>query len=414
MRLTPHSSDTRDLSAQLALLRDTYNKQPQDEARRLAYALRGMTKLWATLPDRRRPDTVLSIFDRTYDENFISSYLAYVIDPARNGIGAEPLRRLLELAGADTEALDLESVTITREYDLGRYGRIDLLIQVGDRAVLGLENKVLAAEGVSQTAKYAESIARAFPDRDHYFLYLTRDGSKASSRKFIPLSYRRLLDAFAAIRHDGSGNVKKRMLWEDFLEHLRVYIALGEDMMELSEKAKMYVENYKMIKDLTRTFEREADVFFNYFRDTLAAGLPADEWKMTFYSTRGYQYFQRPSWDTPKLYIYYQYYTSREAIIQDSFTFMIDVIHPDAEQFFDLFKPRYTLLKGRYEQLDLTYRPNNRPQALAWKSYPLDGDPDNIVKQLLHAYEEFAFLTPIIDETLAEYHSRSEFVIPNS
>ena len=53
-----------------------------------------------------------SEFGRTYDGNFLSTFLAYVIVPAHNGLGQQPPRRLLALAGADLAGIDCETVVI--------------------------------------------------------------------------------------------------------------------------------------------------------------------------------------------------------------------------------------------------------------------------------------------------------------
>ncbi len=45
--------------------------------------------------------TIPEIFGRSDDENFISDYVAYILDPYRNGIGIEPLQALLSLCGKD-------------------------------------------------------------------------------------------------------------------------------------------------------------------------------------------------------------------------------------------------------------------------------------------------------------------------
>jgi hypothetical protein len=114
--------------------------------------------------DRSRPrETIPALFGRAYDENFISDYLAYILDPARNGIGSEPLQALLSVAFDPDLDVDLDNVTILREYAFGdvNFGRIDLLIQLGDqgeRGVIGIENKILASEGDTQTISYATSI----------------------------------------------------------------------------------------------------------------------------------------------------------------------------------------------------------------------------------------------------------------
>ena len=75
-------------------------------------------------------ETIPALFKRTYDENFISDYLAYILDPSRNGIGTEPLQALLSLAFDYDSDMDLDNAIIDREHTFkdSSLGRIDLLI----------------------------------------------------------------------------------------------------------------------------------------------------------------------------------------------------------------------------------------------------------------------------------------------
>ena len=118
----------------LARLRTDYERLLNAERRayeaqlaKYQAALAEMARSYPSLSGTvERPLTIPVIFGRSYDENFISDYLAYILDPDRNGIGDEPLVRLLELVVPEAEMPDIEVVEITREYSLGS-GRIDLL-----------------------------------------------------------------------------------------------------------------------------------------------------------------------------------------------------------------------------------------------------------------------------------------------
>ena len=39
--------------------------------------------------------TVPEIFNKSYDENFISKYFSYILDPKKNGIGFEPIEKII-------------------------------------------------------------------------------------------------------------------------------------------------------------------------------------------------------------------------------------------------------------------------------------------------------------------------------
>ena len=61
---------------------------------------------------RPRPLTIPEIFRSSYDENFISDYLAYILDPQRNGIGPAPLEALLNLCDIEYDDTSLAEASI--------------------------------------------------------------------------------------------------------------------------------------------------------------------------------------------------------------------------------------------------------------------------------------------------------------
>jgi hypothetical protein len=203
-----------------------------------------------------RPLTIPAIFGRTYHENFLSDYLAYILDPAKNGIGTAPLACFLALAGCDVSDVSLDEVIVQREYPVGA-GRIDRLLE-WPTLVVGIENKILSLENGNQTKYYARHIGQQFKDTPSHFVYLTRDGHEATSLKFVPLSWQQLLDALRPVPGLTGTGARPMVLWYDFLEHLEVYITISNsEAFEFSDKARLYIEHQPMLRDLTGTFRKE-------------------------------------------------------------------------------------------------------------------------------------------------------------
>ena len=74
--------------------------------------------------------TIPSIFKRSYDENFISDYLAHILNPIDSGLGFSPIQSLLRFASNPfclTEN-DVIGIQVFREYQLSDESRIDILI----------------------------------------------------------------------------------------------------------------------------------------------------------------------------------------------------------------------------------------------------------------------------------------------
>jgi hypothetical protein len=359
-------------------------------------------------PGKRRALTVPAVFDRSYDENFISDYLAYVLDPSRNGIGVEPLRALLEKSGFDASTLDFSKVEINREQALSSGGRIDLCIIIDDSFVLGIENKVLSAEGAGQTPAYARAMAVDFPGCGHHFVFLTPEGRKASSRRFVPMSYSSLVEALQAVPVRLGNDLRSYFYWEDFIVHVEEYIIMDGGQFELSEKAKLYLEHYSMINDLIGAYQDDMRGMFALLGSTVQGALGGGGWIVSFKPGRLYQQAYREAWDRPELWIHLEYAFPNDVLLSDWFALMIDVERKGRQRFTELFRQRYERARTDYEKAGIDYCPDNRRIAVAWKKYSLQidmADLESIGSQLISALEEFAFLPALVDEALKEYLS---------
>lgn len=119
--------------------------------------------------------------------------MAYILDPSQNGIGLEPLIRLIEKyseKGANIlQNLTLNNIKVIREYSFSNNRRIDILIKTGKEFIIAIENKIFAMESENQTVDYAKHIYDEFPDYECVLLFLTPEGTKPLSADFIPIVY---------------------------------------------------------------------------------------------------------------------------------------------------------------------------------------------------------------------------------
>lgn len=349
-----------------------------------------------------KPLTVPAIFSRSYDENFISDYLAYILDPARNGIGEAPLARLLELCGIEAGDLPLGDVTVHREYSL-RGGRIDLLVEWKGALILGIENKILSAEGQGQTAYYAHRIPDEFPGLDYHLVYLTRTGEPAGSEEFRPVSYARLVEALRRVRLPADMPARRRVLWEDLLEHLEVYIVMSDPThFEFSEKAGLYLTHQNMIDDLVSTFNREWGEAVAFIEQQLRANLEGGPWTANWSrgASTSWKPVFKPDWQSQDLFVHFEYWLGPAEFHRGNLCFMAEAEGSRADRFHELFAQRFPGLKGRYEERHIAYRPRRRKQAMAWKEYSLSQDVEQVAQVFIEAFEEFRFLEGEIDRVL--------------
>ncbi len=148
---------------------------------------------------------LLGIFRKEEDENAHSDVLRWLLDPSEAaGIAPQLLLRLVTHLSPQADwitcierALHVGGICVRREVTIGGYDgdpssldRIDLVIS-GQGFVIGIENKVNAAEHEGQTAGYARWLGSIGGARTGG-LFLSPSGVPAQSADFRPLSYLKL------------------------------------------------------------------------------------------------------------------------------------------------------------------------------------------------------------------------------
>ena len=361
--------------------------------------------------------TIPAIFGRAYDENFISDYLAYILDPKRNGIGVEPLERLISfIAGEDASIeleLDSDSVEISREYTLGDHGRIDFLIKFGTNGVLGIENKITAFEGENQTVSYAKGIKHDFDNHDHYLIFLTPTGFLPSSKEFIAVSYGDLHQLLREISFPVLGDIHKVVIWEDFLAHLEGYIIMDEGKIELTEKSRLYLKNYEMLADLRGSYEQDAERIYEYVTASIKSTF-GESWTFYFKGRLNSQEITRDSWKLDKFRAFYQFMFSRDLLIKDAYQYMFGIWprNQQSKQFIDWLKVNRPQIKEICSENDMeAYGPKRGSSSylIAYKSFPLIiEDIKQIDQQFIQVINEFNVFKPIMDDALITYRNQLE------
>jgi len=419
---TDYQSRLNDLSSSYREIEEERQLLSQHRREQYKLELTHLTGAYQTLPPSKPvPLTIPSIFRRSYDENFISDYLAYILDPKKNGIGNAPLAKVLEFIFPELERWDWKSVEIIREYQIGQ-GRIDFLILIDEVIVVGIENKIFAPEAVEQTKYYADVLDQKFDNRGRYYILLSIDGRPATSEKFYSLSYCDLLKIFRTIPYSCINNLHKSILWEDFLTHMEVYLAMNSEDLVIPDKNKvvLYLQHREMINDLLSAFDGSKDIVFDYIASHLKQRLGNIEWEYNFNSTRDWQLVYKRNWypKEPPLRIIWVFWYTRDILSSSNFQVSVEVqgyekwdTQEEIDDFMELFDIRYTLLKKVYEEKGIQYRPSVKGRqiltklGIAWKPYTLEIDFDhleNISDQIIKAVDDLAFLTEPIDETLQE------------
>jgi len=367
---------------------------------------------------RPRRMTIPAIFGRSGDENFISDYLAYIVDPKRNGVGIEPLQALLSLAYENITEIKLDAVAIRREYIFGKnpnLGRIDFVIELGEdgaEGVIGIENKIYASEGESQTSAYAQGLKSDYPGRDLYCIYLTPSGRLPLSLEFKAVSYTDMLRSLREIRYPVLGDIHKTVIWEDFLAHLEEYIVMNQGKLELSGRTRLYLDHREMMEKLANAYEVDAQKVYDVVTGSIKNNF-GEDWHFSFLGRNSFQEINRDSWEMGKFYLFYQFFFSRDTLLSgDQFSLMVGAYPKNAEsraftEWLRVNRPEITEICARNEMEDFPAAVKGTGSYIfAYKQYPLVLETDHLETfhlQFIEALKEFEEFTPIIDQAVQAY-----------
>lgn len=214
--------------------------------------LKRMKDIYQFIKDEnvKSDDSVLTIIGKKFhDENAISDYLAYVLDPQQNGVGYQPLNNFLKLIDVSIELSEADDIDIQREYTLSNQRRIDFLININEESIISIEHKVFSEEHGDQTWDYEKELKKSFSrDIDITYVFLTPNGRKALNPAFVPIGYEKLVTALKNVNVDYIRDIRKAVLYHEMIFHLEEYF-MDDKKIALSNKALLYIEHEKMIED---------------------------------------------------------------------------------------------------------------------------------------------------------------------
>ncbi|MFW6008932.1 MAG: PD-(D/E)XK nuclease family protein [archaeon] len=389
-------------------LKKEFDLIEQKKIRNYEYELDKLKSIINYLPNQTRKTTIPMIFNSQLDENFISDYLAYILNPKLNGLVNKPLEGLLNYF-KEFNSLEFyeefeDKVEVIREYTFKSNRRIDLLIFIGRGLVIGIENKIKADEHDEQTKSYAKSIEEEFPDRENLLIFLTVQKIRPASKKFQILTYWDLIHILNKIKYDFTNNIRKSIFFDDFKLHLEEFI-MKKGSLELSDRTNLYLENLTMINELEESFEEDSMRVFNYITSYIKNHYSESDWKFDFSANRGYQQIYKDEWKRKNLYIHFEFHKTSEQLIKDNkLFFMVDIEKSNKNKFLNLFEKRYSKNKNKFDDLSIRNCPSSRSHAIGYKRY--DYSIKNIEDVFTQAIKEFNFLINLIDETLAEYEEK--------
>lgn len=389
---------------------------------------------------KTKADTFLSVLGKTYNENLISDYLAFILDKNRNGdLGVAPLNALLKCAESNHQVDENDDIIIEREHCLNgkQKNRIDFLIRVNSsnktKFCIGIENKIFADERPKQTTDYANELHSSTYNgtEKNIGIFLTpfktlsedekKNGEKAM---FRTVTYKHLIAAFP--------KDIKNSFYMDFMNHIKKHIInddfLDSDIMFIYNSDKSIAKNI-LLKQERNEDERLQDIygksialrnrFFDIVENTLHEYLNANIHNYLFTVNRSsfYIQFYNKSWKGNDNDIHF------EIIIP----YNKGLLFPDCQIFIMLHKEKgkkninywRKKLKEKNYETDTTSLGFNKNTAICGTGYSISdifkGDiKENIYSMLCDFNENFKIddISTIIDNYLNKQPIPQKFAYP--
>lgn len=255
-------------------------------------------------------NTIAHIFRKESQENFISDWIAYLIDPISFG-NAEPLNVLLEVAGFD-DCIDKNGIIeISREKTFDDQRRIDFYIET-EELIIGIENKIWSGLGYHQLQDYSKSLEKLSKGKEirkilllpqnNMSINLNKNNSDISVSEFVSVTYEDFTNALKNLQINFIENLRSSFLLQDFITYVEEYFMDSNvDMKKNFDMVSFLFEHKNQLKELETCKNNLQTQFVESVVKKLAEAFDEEIWKIKFPKTGSYfQLFKDlPGWGAP-------------------------------------------------------------------------------------------------------------------
>lgn len=201
-----------------------------------------------------------------YDENLISNWLSFLLNPEINGVGNKPLYAMLNALKLDNN-IDIQKFkTIDREKTTDTNKRMDLLIKYSNTWII-IENKINSAENGIQTKDYYEYIMKQYEvisgKVEPIFIYLKPNYNKSipSEKSFKEITYGDFIIQLRKIKETDFEEPSKYRYLDEFIRVGECY--MKQEEFEINDEIKFYVKNYEKLLQIEKDYTETNQLFVN-------------------------------------------------------------------------------------------------------------------------------------------------------
>lgn len=216
--------------------------------------------------------SLFHIIAKEYDELTFSRVLQYFLDPNEDHKlgdfilkefihsfikGNSVILKDISINRLSIETIELKKSKVYREYSLGKFGRLDIFIEIENQLLLIIECKMLSPEGNQQTNRYSEWINQNHKENIPILMcFLTPDGSSAESDSFLPLSYSEIYEIFDNQYVQNNLNEENLYLANNFKKWINGFMEQNEEVRQLCRTLySKYKQEFDLIYSSMPTFK---------------------------------------------------------------------------------------------------------------------------------------------------------------
>ena len=273
------------------------------EASKENFMITEFKEMFEIMPEasiKQLTNTLAHIFRHDYKENFISDWLAFLLNPIYMET-VEPLERLLHRAGFyDFNANLSDEIEIEREYTFADGRRIDFLIHINDQ-IIAIENKIWSGLQDNQLKDYSKQIrdlCKKEGINTYYCVFLCpqknqifTDKENISFFDFKTITYEDLINDFKEIRLNCINNLRAAVLMQDFITHTEEYIVSNNSLdINIFETLNFINEYSDKIEKLNAQVKSSREIFDKNIKAKMIELAPKDENKWDVNQNNGYYY----------------------------------------------------------------------------------------------------------------------------
>lgn len=357
-------------------------------------------------------NTIAHIFRKESQENFISDWIAYLIDPVSFG-NAEPLNALLEVAGFDDCIDENGIIEISREKTFDDQRRIDFYIET-EELIIGIENKIWSGLGYHQLKDYSESLEKLAESKEKEIrkilllpqnntsIDLSKNNSDISVSGFVSVTYEDFANALKKLQINFIENLRSSFLLQDFITYVEEYLMDSNvDKKKNFDMVSFLFEHKNQLNELETCKNNLQTQFAKSVVKKLAETFDEEIWKINTPRTCSYFQLFKEQWGT--LHVHF------ELLPTDRFPYksIRVVLHTRegkeprnnrTERLYNLQVEVEDSIQDKYEQKEFELDYENGLEAF-------NKSLDRVFLVLKDIVEEF---TDIIDKEISLYASESK------